>query len=183
MSALSRLSGLGRYVAVAPEVQDALHRSLPVIALETAITSHGLPLQQAISTASSLDSIIRKGGAVPAVVGLIDGKVKIGCSEQEIQRLASSDEPKWKVGRRDIAAALVKKINGGTTVSATSFLANLAGVDVFCTGGIGGVHRGAQETMDISSDLTELGRTPVAVVCAGAKSILDIGLTLEYLVR
>lgn len=137
MSTLSRLAGLSRYVSIAPEVQDALHRSLPVVSLETAITSHGLPYEQAISTASSLDSIIRRAGAVPAVVGLLDGKIKIGCSEQDVQRLASSEESKWKVGRRDIAPALVHKVNGGTTVSATSFLSHLAGINVFVTGGIG----------------------------------------------
>ena len=137
MKALSRLSRLGRYVTVAPEVQDALHRSLPVVSLETAISSHGLPVAQALSTAESLDSIIRRAGAVPAVVGLLDGVVKIGCSQKDIQRLASSEEAKWKVGRRDIAPALVKRVNGGTTVSATSFLSHLAGIDVFVTGGIG----------------------------------------------
>lgn len=184
-SALTRLhdSPLSRYVTISEEVKDALHRSLPVVSLETAITSHGLPYEQAVSTAKSLDEIIRVSGAVPAVVGLIDGKIKIGLDGSEIARLADPESKvkKWKVGKRDIAPAIVHKVDGGTTVSATSFLSHLAGIDVFVTGGIGGVHRGAQETMDISSDLTELGKTPTTVVCAGAKSILDIGLTLEYL--
>lgn len=136
--ALTRLrdSPLSRYINISEEVKDALYRSLPVVSLETAITSHGLPYEQAISTASSLDEIIRVAGAVPAVVGVIDGKIKIGLDEKEIKRLAetSNKTEKWKIGKRDIAPALVAKVDGGTTVSATSFLSHLAGIDVFVTG-------------------------------------------------
>lgn len=136
--AIARLrdSPLSRYITLSEEVKDALHRSLPVVSLETAITSHGLPFEQAISTAKSLDQIIRVNGAVPAVVGLIDGKIKIGLDESEIKRLADPESrfKKWKVGKRDIAPAIVNKVDGGTTVSATSFLSHLAGIDVFVTG-------------------------------------------------
>lgn len=136
--ALTRLreSPLARYVTTSEEVQDALYRSLPVVSLETAITSHGLPYEQAISTASSLDDIIRVGGAVPAVIGIIEGKIKIGLNKTDIERLANQkgDVQKWKVGKRDIAPALAAKVDGGTTVSATSFLSHLAGIDVFVTG-------------------------------------------------
>merc|ERR1712093_155197 len=179
-----RASPLAPHVELSQEVQDALHRGQPIVSLETAITSHGLPYDKALYAASSLDEIIRARGAVPAVIGLIDGRVKVGLSDSEVELLANPDcdpSKKWKVGRRDLAPALVKGVHGGTTVSATAFLSHLVGIDVFVTGGIGGVHRGAQETMDISADLTELGRTPVAVVCAGAKSILDLPKTLEYL--
>lgn len=136
--ALTRLrdSPLSRYIQISEEVKDALYRSLPVVSLETAITSHGLPYEQAISTAKSLDEIIRINGAVPAVIGLIDGKIKIGLNESEIERLANPESrtKKWKVGKRDIAPAIVNKVDGGTTVSATSFLSHLAGIDVFVTG-------------------------------------------------
>lgn len=137
-SALTRLrdSSLSRYITLSEEVQDALYRSLPVVSLETAITSHGLPYEQALSTAKSLDEIIRVNGAVPAVVGLIEGKVKIGLDEKEVERLAETNQSrkKWKVGKRDIVPALVAGVDGGTTVSATSFLSHLAGIDVFVTG-------------------------------------------------
>ena len=141
-SLLSRLasSPLARYVSVSQEVQDALHRSQPVVSLETAITSHGLPYEKAISVAASLDAIIRKQGAVPAVIGLIDGIIKVGLSDAEIQRLAEppatkeAGERKWKVGKRDISPALVKGVDGGTTVSATSFLSHLVGIETFVTG-------------------------------------------------
>lgn len=136
--ALTRLrdSPLSRYIQISEEVKDALYRSLPVVSLETAITSHGLPYEQAISTAKSLDEIIRVDGAVPAVIGLIDGKIKIGLDESEVKRLADpqSNLRKWKVGKRDIAPAIVNKADGGTTVSATSFLSHLVGIDVFVTG-------------------------------------------------
>lgn len=145
--ALTKLrdSPLSRYIDISEEVKDALHRSLPVVSLETAITSHGLPYEQAISTASSLDEIIRTssgGGAVPAVIGIIDGKVKVGLDDKDIQRLAedrgrNAKTEKWKVGKRDIAPALVAKVDGGTTVSATSFLSHLVGIDVFVTGYVG----------------------------------------------
>jgi pseudouridine-5'-phosphate glycosidase len=141
-SPLSRLAStpLARYVSVSEEVQDARHRSQPIVSLETAITSHGLPYDKAITVAASLDAIIRKQGAVPAVIGLIDGIVKVGLSDAEIQRLAGppatkeAAERKWKVGKRDISPALVKKVDGGTTVSATSFLSHLVGIETFVTG-------------------------------------------------
>lgn len=137
-SALERLRGsaLASRVSISPEIQDALHRSQPVVSLESAITSHGLPFQQAVSVAKSLDSIIRQVGAIPAAIGLIDGVVKIGLSDAEIERLAdqNSGVDKWKVGRRDLAPALVRRVDGGTTVSATSFLSHLVGIETFVTG-------------------------------------------------
>jgi pseudouridine-5'-phosphate glycosidase/pseudouridine kinase len=142
-SILARLqsgnSALSRHIEISEEIRDALHRSQAIVSLETAITSHGLPYDQAISTANSLDNIIRKNGAVPAVIGILDGKIKIGLDTQDIQRLAASPatgskREKWKVGRRDIVPAVVKKVDGGTTVSATSYLSNLVGIDVFVTG-------------------------------------------------
>lgn len=136
--ALTRLrdSPLSRYITISEEVKDALYRSLPIVSLETAITSHGLPYEQATSTAKSLDEIIRINGAVPAVIGILDGKIKIGLDTNDVERLADPDSKviKWKVGKRDIAPAIVSKVDGGTTVSATSFLSHLAGIDVFVTG-------------------------------------------------
>lgn len=162
------------------EVLEAKKNNLPVVALESTIISHGMPYPQNVETAKEVEDIIRKNGAVPATIAIIEGKIKIGLTEDEIEFLAKSDNIE-KASRRDLPYLIAGKKNGATTVAATMICAELAGIKVFVTGGIGGVHREAEHTMDISADLQELAKTSVAVVCAGAKSILDIGLTLEYL--
>ena len=163
-----------------PEVLNAINEHKPVVALESTIISHGMPYPQNVETAKRVEAIIREQGAIPATIAILDGKIKIGLSEEELQFLGQAKDVA-KVSRRDLPIVVSQKKNGATTVAATMICAELAGIAVFVTGGIGGVHRGAQETFDISADLTELSMTSVAVVCAGAKSILDIGLTLEYL--
>ncbi|KAI8453227.1 Indigoidine synthase A like protein-domain-containing protein [Phakopsora pachyrhizi] len=168
-------------IDIHPEVLEALRNKKPVLALETAIVTHGLPYPTSVSLPLELERIARQHQVVPAHIALIKGRVKVGLSASDLEFLADPNHRALKLGRRDLPAALVMRQTGGTTVSATMSIASLAGIKVFATGGIGGVHRGGQDTLDISSDLTELGRNPVAVVCAGAKSILDIGLTLEYL--
>jgi len=174
--------GLQLPMIIHPEVRHALSEGLPVVALESTIISHGMPYPQNVQTAKEVEQIIRDQGAIPATIAIINQHVHIGLTEEYLELLGKAGSHAAKVSRRDIALILAKpQAIGATTVSATMILAHLAGIKVFVTGGIGGVHRGAAETMDISADLTELGRTPVTVVCAGAKSILDIGLTLEYL--
>ncbi|AOM82435.1 pseudouridine-5'-phosphate glycosidase [Salisediminibacterium beveridgei] len=168
------------YLEYAPEVKEAMEKGQPVVALESTIISHGMPYPQNLETAMEVEDIIRKEGAVPATIALIDGKIKIGMTQEELEAFAKGDAIE-KVSRRDFPKVLAKKTAGATTVAATMICAELAGIQVFVTGGIGGVHRGAESSMDISADLQELAKTNVAVVCAGAKSILDIGLTLEYL--
>ncbi|MGG4467051.1 pseudouridine-5'-phosphate glycosidase [Paenibacillus alvei] len=162
------------------EVLEAKKNNKAIVALESTIISHGMPYPQNVETAKEVEDIIRKNGAVPATIAIIDGKIKIGLSDDEIEFLAKSDAIE-KASRRDLPYLIANKKNGATTVAATMICAELAGIEVFVTGGIGGVHREAEQTMDISADLQELAQTSVAVVCAGAKSILDIGLTLEYL--
>lgn len=162
------------------EVLEAKKNNKAIVALESTIISHGMPYPQNVETAKEVEDIIRKNGAVPATIAIIDGKIKIGLSDDEIEFLAKSDYIE-KASRRDLPYLIANKKNGATTVAATMICAELAGIEVFVTGGIGGVHREAERTMDISADLQELAQTSVAVVCAGAKSILDIGLTLEYL--
>ncbi|MED4039428.1 pseudouridine-5'-phosphate glycosidase [Niallia taxi] len=162
------------------EVLEAKKNNKAIVALESTIISHGMPYPQNVETAKEVEDIIRKNGAVPATIAIIDGKIKIGLSDDEIEFLAKSDDIE-KASRRDLPYLIANKKNGATTVAATMICAELAGIEVFVTGGIGGVHREAERTMDISADLQELAQTSVAVVCAGAKSILDIGLTLEYL--
>ncbi|PLR76926.1 pseudouridine-5-phosphate glycosidase [Bacillus sp. V3-13] len=162
------------------EVLEAKNRNLPIVALESTIISHGMPYPQNVETAKEVESIIRKNGAVPATIAILNGKIKIGLSDDELEFLAKSRDLA-KASRRDLPYLVSQNKNGATTVAATMICANMAGIEVFVTGGIGGVHREAETTMDISADLQELARTNVAVVCAGAKSILDIGLTLEYL--
>lgn len=162
------------------EVLKAKKNNKAIVALESTIISHGMPYPQNVETAKEVEDIIRKNGAVPATIAIIDGKIKIGLSDDEIEFLAKSDDIE-KASRRDLPYLIANKKNGATTVAATMICAELAGIEVFVTGGIGGVHREAERTMDISADLQELAQTSVAVVCAGAKSILDIGLTLEYL--
>lgn len=162
------------------EVQDALKNGKPVVALESTIISHGMPYPQNVDTALKVEQVIRDNGAIPATIAIMDGFLKVGLSKEEIDRFGSSDEV-MKVSRRDIPYVISKKVLGATTVAATMIVAEMAGIDVFVTGGIGGVHRHGETTMDISADLEELAKTNVCVVCAGAKAILDLGRTLEYL--
>ena len=168
-------------LSCAPEVADALSAGAPVVALESTIISHGMPWPRNMETALALEADIRSLGAVPATIAIVDGRLKAGLSHGEIERFARDSTNVVKVSRRDIAIVAARGGNGATTVAATMIVAALAGIRVFATGGIGGVHRGASTTFDISADLTELARTPVAVVCAGAKAILDLRLTLEFL--
>lgn len=169
-----------KYLEIHPNVEKALKENKAVVALESTIIAHGMPYPQNVETALKVEEIIRNNGAVPATVGIINGKIKVGLSTEEIEHMAKSDEV-VKVSRRDIPFVISQKLDGATTVAGTMIAASLAGIKVFATGGIGGVHRGAERTFDVSADLMELANTNVAVVCAGAKSILDIGLTLEYL--
>lgn len=171
---------LKRVLEIKPEVLKALSDNQPVVALESTIISHGMPYPQNVETAKRVEEIIRSEGAIPATIAILNGKIKIGLTEEELEYLGKAQDV-LKVSRRDLPFVVAKAQNGATTVAATMICAELAGIAVFVTGGIGGVHRGAQETFDISADLTELEKTSVAVVCAGAKSILDLGLTLEYL--
>ena len=167
-------------LSISKEVQHALDNNLPVVALESTIISHGMPYPQNVEMAKTVEQIIRDNGAVPATIAIMDGKYKIGLEEADLERLAK-EKPVAKVSRRDLAEVFAKGFLGATTVATTMIGAHLAGIKVFVTGGIGGVHRGVEETMDISADLDELGQTPVTVVCAGAKAILDLPRTLEYL--
>ena len=169
-----------QYLEINPEVKAALDSGKAVVALESTIISHGMPYPKNVETALQVEQIVRDNGAVPATIAIIKGKLKVGLTPEEIEYLGSSHDV-IKASRRDIPFIIAKGLDGATTVASTMIIADLAGVRVFATGGIGGAHRGAQNTMDISADLQELAHTNVAVVCAGAKSILDIGLTLEYL--
>ncbi len=172
---------MNRYLDIAPEVAEALANHKPVVALESTIISHGMPYPQNVETALKVEEIIRENGAVPATIAIIGGRLKAGCSKEDIEYLGKKGLAVTKASRRDLPVLLARKADGATTVTTTMMIAHMAGISVFATGGIGGVHRGAETTMDISADLEELGQTPVMVVCAGAKSILDLGLTLEYL--
>ena len=169
-----------KYLELSPEVEKALKEGRPVVALESTIISHGMPYPANVETARKVEQLVRDRGAVPATIAILDGKLKAGLSDEEIEFLGQATDV-IKASRRDIPYIVSQGKNGGTTVGATMVVAALAGIKVFATGGIGGVHRGAEHTMDISADLEELGRTDVVVVCAGAKAILDLGLTLEYL--
>jgi pseudouridine-5'-phosphate glycosidase len=171
---------LNDYLDFHPDVENALKNNLPIVALESTIISHGMPYPKNIETALMVEETVRSKNAVPATIAIIKGRLKIGLTEKEIEFLATNDEVK-KISRRDLAVAVSQKLSGSTTVASTMIIANLANIAVFATGGIGGVHRGAETTLDISADLDELSRTNVCVVCAGVKSILNIGLTLEYL--
>lgn len=168
------------YLSYSAEVQEAMATGKPIVALESTIISHGMPYPQNVKTAREVEQIIRDNGAVPATIALIDGEIKIGLSDDELEMFGNS-QGVAKASRRDLGYLLATKQLGATTVAATMICADLAGIRIFVTGGIGGVHRGAETTLDISADLEELAQTDVAVICAGAKSILDIGLTLEYL--
>ncbi|SBW09527.1 conserved hypothetical protein [uncultured Eubacteriales bacterium] len=172
---------LNKYLDVAPEVAAAIQAGKPVVALESTIISHGMPYPQNVETALEVERIIRECGAVPATIAIIGGRLKAGLSKEEIEHLGKKGHDVAKASRRDLAVIAARGEDGATTVTTTMIIAHMAGIKVFATGGIGGVHRGAETTMDISADLEELGQTPVMVVCAGAKSILDLGLTLEYL--
>ena len=172
---------LEKYLKVSPEVKEALENNLPVVALESTIISHGMPYPKNAETALKCEEIIRENGAVPATIAIIKGVLCVGLSREEIEYVAKEGHNVVKVSRRDIPVVVANKLDGATTVAATMYIASLAGVKVFATGGIGGVHRGAEVSMDISADLDELGATSVAVVCAGAKAILDLEKTLEYL--
>ncbi len=164
-----------------PEVQKAIADHRPIVALESTIIAHGMPYPQNVNTARSVEQCIRDQGAVPATIAIIDGRLKAGLSAQEMEWLGKMGSEVAKASRRDIPYLVAKKRSGAITVAATMIIAEMAGIKIFATGGIGGVHRGATATMDISADLQELARTNVAVVCAGAKSILDLALTMEYL--
>lgn len=172
---------MNKYLDISPEVQQALAEGKPVVALESTIISHGMPYPKNVETAMLVEKTIRENGAVPATIAIIGGRLKAGLSPEEIEYLGKSGRKVAKVSRRDLAAIVARGADGATTVTTTMIIAHMAGIKVFATGGIGGVHRGAETTMDISADLEELASTPVMVVCAGAKSILDLGLTLEYL--
>lgn len=169
-----------KYLDINPDVKKALEEGRPVVALESTIIAHGMPYPENVKTALEVGRIIEENGAVPATIAILDGRIKVGLTEEEIEKLGQTDDV-YKVSRRDLPFILAKGLNGATTVASTMIIAEMAGIKVFVTGGIGGVHRGAKETFDISADLQELAKTNVAVVCAGAKSILDLGLTLEYL--
>ncbi|WP_406241748.1 pseudouridine-5'-phosphate glycosidase [Tissierella carlieri] len=168
-------------LVINPEIQKALVENRPVVALESTIISHGMPYPQNVETALTVEKIVRENGAIPATIAIIGGKLTIGITHEEIDHLGKKGLNVTKASRRDIPILVSRKEDGATTVAATMIIASLAGIKVFATGGIGGVHRGAKITMDISADLEELSNTEVAVVCAGAKSILDLGLTMEYL--
>ena len=171
---------LNSYLDVHPEVENALNSKQPIVALESTIISHGMPYPKNIETALMVEDTVRANNAIPATIAIIKGRLKVGLTKKEIEFLATNDEVR-KISRRDLAITVSQKLSGSTTVASTMIIAHLAKIAVFATGGIGGVHRGAEKTLDISADLEELSRTNVCVVCAGAKSILDIGLTLEYL--
>ncbi len=172
---------MNKYLDISPEVKKALDEGKPVVALESTIISHGMPYPKNVETALLVEQTIRDNGAVPATIAVIGGRLKAGLSRDEIEHLGKAGRDVAKASRRDLPALVARKADGATTVTTTMIIAHMAGIRVFATGGIGGVHRGAETTMDISADLEELAQTPVMVVCAGAKSILDLGLTLEYL--
>ena len=173
--------GTGGGVVVHPEVSEALAAGRAVVALESTIISHGMPYPANLECARACEAAVRAHGAVPATVAVIGGVPRVGLDDEALDHLAQAGHSCTKTSRRDMASVVARGADGATTVAGTMVLAHMAGIEVFATGGIGGVHRGAEASMDISADLTELGRTPIAVVCAGVKSILDIGLTLEYL--
>ena len=174
-------TNLNQHLDVAPEVAQALKEGRPVVALESTIISHGMPYPKNVETALRVEQTLRDNGAVPATIAVIGGRLKAGLSREEIEYLGKTGRGVAKASRRDLPVLVARKADGATTVATTMIIASMAGIRIFATGGIGGVHRGAEVTMDISADLEELAQTPVMVVCAGAKSILDLGLTLEYL--
>ncbi len=172
---------MNKYLDVKQEVKEAIESGKPVVALESTIISHGMPYPQNVETALKVEQIIRENGAVPATIAIIGGRLKAGLTPEEIEYFGKKGPEIAKASRRDLAMLCARGEDGACTVTTTMIIAHMAGIKIFATGGIGGVHRGAETTMDISADLEELAQTPVMVVCAGCKSILDIGLTLEYL--
>jgi len=174
------MKNLNKYLEIKDDVKEAIELGRPVVALESTIIAHGMPHPQNIDTALEIEKIIKDNGAVPATIGIIEGKIKVGLTKEEVEFLGESDEV-VKVSRRDLPVVLAEKRHGATTVAGTMIAADLAGIKIFVTGGVGGVHRGAENSLDISADLEELKKTSVAVIAAGAKSILDLGLTLEKL--
>ena len=172
---------MNKYLDISPEVKEALEQGKPIVALESTIISHGMPYPQNVETALNVEKIVRENGAVPATIAILGGRLKAGLSKDEIEYLGKKGLSVTKASRRDLPVLIARGEDGATTVATTMIIAHMAGISVFATGGVGGVHRGAETTMDISADLEELSNTPVMVVCAGVKSILDIGLTLEYL--
>lgn len=171
---------MNQLLNIHPEISDALNQALPIVALESTIIAHGMPYPQNIETALEVEKIVRENGAIPATIAILDGKLCVGLNAQQLELLGNTKDV-WKVSLRDMPYVLSQKLPGATTVAATMRIASMVGIHVFVTGGIGGVHRDAENTMDISADLFEMAQTNVAVVSAGVKSILDIGLTLEYL--
>ncbi len=170
-----------QHLDIAPDVAEALDAGRPVVALESTIISHGMPYPRNVETALKVEKAVREGGAVPATIAILGGRLRVGLDRAEIDRLGKSGTAVIKCSRRDLPFVVARKLDGATTVAATMIIAAMAGIRVFATGGIGGVHQGVEETLDISADLEELAHTSVAVVCAGIKSVLDIGRTLEYL--
>ena len=172
---------MNKYLDISPEVKQALEQGKPVVALESTIISHGMPYPQNVETALKVEQVVRDNGAVPATIAIIGGRLKAGLTPEEIEYFGKKGPEIAKASRRDVAALIARKEDGACTVTTTMMIADMADIRIFATGGVGGVHRGAETTMDISADLEELASTPVMVICAGCKSILDIGLTLEYL--
>ena len=172
---------MNKYLDLSPEVAEAVRAGKPVVALESTIISHGMPYPQNVETALKVENTIRENGAVPATIAVIGGRLKAGLTPEQIEYLGKKGRGVAKASRRDLPVLVAQGKDGATTVTTTMIIAAMAGIKVFATGGVGGVHRGAETTMDISADLEELAQTPVMVICAGAKSILDLGLTLEYL--
>ena len=174
------MTDLKKYMDVTPEIEEAVRTGKPVVALESTILTHGMPYPDNVAFAREIERVIRAEGAIPATLAVIDGRLKAGLTEEELLRMCKGENV-LKASRRDLPIVVANKLTAATTVATTMILANMAGIHVFATGGIGGVHRGGEDSMDISADLQELAHTPVAVVCAGAKMILDIGRTLEYM--
>jgi pseudouridine-5'-phosphate glycosidase len=172
---------ISEYLDIQANIKKALADKKPVVALESTIISHGMPFPQNMETALQVEEIVRSNGAVPATIAILNGKLKVGLSKNEIEYLGKKGSKIVKASRRDLPYLISKKVDGATTVASTMIVAQMAGIKIFATGGIGGVHRGAERSFDISADLQELAKTNVAVVCAGIKSVLDLGLTLEYL--
>ncbi len=172
---------MDEFLTASSEIIEALADKRPVVALETTLITHGLPYPVNIETAADMQQAVRDVGAVPATIGIVEGRIRIGLTGQDIETMLADKRPLRKISRRDLAFAVSRGLSGGTTVAATMICARLAGIRIFATGGIGGVHRGVADSMDISADLEELSRTPIAVICAGAKAILDLPRTFEYL--
>lgn len=171
----------GGAIVLSSEVQSALNQRQPVVALESTIITHGMPYPENLATAKSVEALIREQDTVPATIAILEGRIRVGLTEAELDHLARQGTNVQKCSIRDLPFVVAGRLNGATTVASTMHLAHLAGIEVFVTGGIGGVHRGGEDSFDISADLATAGRVPVLVVCAGAKSVLDIPRTLEYL--